>query len=529
VILSSATSALEERLHFITRWLPGSVLEVSHLASVLIGLGLVVLSRGLRRGFREAMILAVILLGAGALTDLVKSGDWEDAILLLTTGFLILRHHRAFSREGRLWPLLDSGSVASALAVTALFIAVGAWAHRDVPIAVDLPLRSALHAPAARVLRGAGLLLLGSSVVGLLAVMRSRLPAATPEEIDEAIRVTLNTEGTGATPLMVAGGDKLVWRFEDRGFILYATTGNYLVALSDPVVRPGEERECLESFLAFAEGGGWDVVFYRVSPRWLPHIHDQGLAIFKLGEEAFVDVSAFRLEGQRFRTLRNTQHNIERSGLRLHVIDPNAVGRRLAELHVVSDAWLASKNVPEKRFSVGFFSEPFLRRFPALVAETPDRRIVAFASLMPGRSGGEASLDLMRHEPRAPDGVMDAIFLHAFVWAREQGYSRFSLGMAPLATVGDSSRAPPWERLSRFLYRHGAYFYNFQGLRQYKEKFHPQWEPRYMGYKPPWEWPRAMGAVARLIAGGWLRVVLPAKWVNAMGRVSTWLNRFFER
>jgi lysylphosphatidylglycerol synthetase-like protein (DUF2156 family) len=47
---------------------------------------------------------------------------------------------------------------------------------------------------------------------------------------------------------------------------------------------------------------------------------------------------------------------------------------------VVSDAWLASKNVPEKRFSVGFFSEPFLRRFPAIVAETPDGRIVAFAS-----------------------------------------------------------------------------------------------------------------------------------------------------
>lgn len=120
---------------------------------------------------------------------------------------------------------------------------------------------------------------------------------------------------------------------------------------------------------------------------------------------------------------------------------------------------------------MGFFSEPFLRRFPPIVAETPVGRIVAFASLMPGRSGGEASLDLMRHEPQAPDGVMDAIFNHAFAWAREQGYSRFSLGMAPLATVGDSWRAPPWERLSRFLYRHGAYFYNFQGLRQYKENF----------------------------------------------------------
>jgi phosphatidylglycerol lysyltransferase len=137
---------------------------------------------------------------------------------------------------------------------------------------------------------------------------------------------------------------------------------------------------------------------------------------------------------------------------------------------------------------------------------------------MPGRRGGEASLDLMRYHPKAPPGVMDAIFVHAFAWARERGYTQFSLGMAPLSTVGESSRAPVWERLSRFLYRHGDYFYNFQGLRQYKQKFQPEWEPRYMAYKPPWEWPQAMGAVAALIAGGWTRMVLPARVVSALAK-----------
>jgi hypothetical protein len=68
-------------LLFITRWLPGSVLEVSRLASVLIGPA-VVLSRDYA-GF-EAMILPVILLGA-ARSPISPSGDWEDAILLLTT------------------------------------------------------------------------------------------------------------------------------------------------------------------------------------------------------------------------------------------------------------------------------------------------------------------------------------------------------------------------------------------------------------------------------------------------------------
>jgi phosphatidylglycerol lysyltransferase len=517
VILSAATPSLLERLHFVARWLPITVLEASHLLSVLIGLGLVVLARGLRRGFREAMILATALLLLGALANVGKGGDWEEALIFLATAFLIVRHHRAFSREGRLWPLLDETAVANALALTSFFLLVGWWAHRDVPLA-DLWLRFESHAPGSRAVRGAAVLLAGSSIFALIAVLRSRLPAASAAEIDQALETILATDGVRSTALMVAAGDKLVWRFADRGLLLYGTTGNYLVVFGDPVVSPGEERVLLESFLDFAEAGGWEVVFYQISPRWIPYLHDQGFSLFKLGEEALVDVASFTLEGKRFKSLRNGLHHVERAGVRLRVIDAQEVSRRLVELRAVSDAWLAKKHVPEKRFSVGFFSEPFLRRFPAIVAENAEGPILGFASLMPGRRGGEASLDLMRYHPDAPQGVMDAIFVWALAWAREQGFERFSLGMAPLSTVGESSRAPLWERLSRFLYRHGAYFYNFQGLRQYKQKFQPIWEPRYMAYKPPWEWPQAMGAVAALIAGGWPRMVLPAKWINALSR-----------
>ncbi len=520
VILSAATPSIVGRLRFVAAWLPTSVREASHFVAVLVGLGLVVLARGLRRGFREAMVLVTALLLLGAVANVGKGGDFEEALVLTITAALIIRHHRAFGRRGRVWPLLDETAVLNALALTAFFIAVGWWAHRDVGFASDLWLRLTSLAPGARALRGATVLLGASSVFALVAILRSRLPVAGAAEIDHALETIFATEGSRAGPLTVACGDKLVWRFEERGLLLYGTTGNYLVVFSDPVVSPGEERACLESFLDFAEGGGWEVVFYQLSPRWIPYLHDQGFSLFKLGEEALVDLRSFALDGKRFKSLRNMLHHVERAGATLRVLSTDEVGRRLAELRAVSDAWLATKHVPEKRFSVGFFSEAYLRRFPAIIAEDPSGKILGFASLMPGRRGGEASLDLMRYLPDAPAGVIDAILVHAFAWAREQGYSVFSLGMAPLSTVGESSRAPLWERLSRFLYRHGAYFYNFQGLRQYKQKFHPSWEPRYMGYKPPWEWPQAMGAVASLIAGGWLRMVLPVKWVRAVSRLA---------
>ena len=37
-----------------------------------------------------------------------------------------------------------------------------------------------------------------------------------------------------------------------------------------------------------------------------------------------------------------------------------------------------------------------------------------------------------------------------------------------------------WHRLGTTLFRSGEHFYNFQGLRAYKQKFDPEWKPRYL-------------------------------------------------
>ncbi|MEZ5486405.1 MAG: phosphatidylglycerol lysyltransferase domain-containing protein [Steroidobacteraceae bacterium] len=49
--------------------------------------------------------------------------------------------------------------------------------------------------------------------------------------------------------------------------------------------------------------------------------------------------------------------------------------------------------------------------------------------------------------------------------------------------------------------RHGEHFYHFEGLRQYKEKFHPQWRPRYLASLGGLALPRVLMDVTTLIAG----------------------------
>ncbi|HYU35043.1 MAG TPA: phosphatidylglycerol lysyltransferase domain-containing protein, partial [Thermoanaerobaculia bacterium] len=54
---------------------------------------------------------------------------------------------------------------------------------------------------------------------------------------------------------------------------------------------------------------------------------------------------------------------------------------------------------------------------------------------------------------------------------------------------------------------HGEHFYNFQGLREYKEKFDPVWEPRYLACPGGLMLPRVLTDIAALIGGGLRGVV----------------------
>jgi phosphatidylglycerol lysyltransferase len=115
----------------------------------------------------------------------------------------------------------------------------------------------------------------------------------------------------------------------------------------------------------------------------------------------------------------------------------------------------------------------------------------------------------MRYRKEAPKAVMDALFVHLFEWGQRQGYRWFALGMAPLSGFETSPVAPLWTRLGRLVYRYGETFYSFQGLRAYKEKFDPVWEPRYLAYPGGLALPRILADVSALIAGGYRRLLLP--------------------
>jgi phosphatidylglycerol lysyltransferase len=262
-----------------------------------------------------------------------------------------------------------------------------------------------------------------------------------------------------------------------------------------------EWMELIWTFRELSDRYGGRTVFYQVGRENLHYYLDLGLNVLKLGEEAHVPLTTFSLEGSARKGLRYTKRKLEKEGYQFEVLSIQEVPSRLPVFKNISDAWLVEKNTKEKGFSLGFFDPDYLKSFPVAVVVNGGQT-VAFANIWPGAAKEELSIDLMRFRPEAHPGVMEYLFIQIMLWGKEAGYRWFNLGMAPLAGLEDRTLAPLWNRLGAFIFQHGENFYNFQGLRQYKEKFIPEWRLKYLASSGGLALAQILANLATLISGG---------------------------
>ncbi len=510
ILLSAASFSIRSRFTTVNEWLPLPVVEVSHLAAAATGILLLVLARGLARGYRAALHWTVNLLLMGVVFSILKGLDWEEAVILALVALLAISQRPLFTRKSR-GDWLETRDLGVAFLALLVFIVFGTIAYRiRAPSVSEIgSFRSMPFAEVERTrfLRSATTLLIAVSAAAAWMLIRPSVHfrRLAGDRVSRALDVH-SEFGGDTSPMLVACGDKDLFEDPGRGFCLFRTIGPYLVAFSDPVIRsPGERGAFLNALFDHAGDLDRRPIFYQVSLNWIPALHDRGYAFFKLGEEAHVPLERFTLEGHAGKEYRQFLRRAERDKVRFRVLPPYDVERALPELTAISAAWLESKGVRERQFSIGFFDPEYLLRFPCAVVEDESGRIIAFANLLLGPGREELSIDLMRYRDDAPR-VMDFMFTSLFMYGKERGYKRFNMGMAPLASVGELRGAHTRERLANLFFQHGETWYNFQGLRLYKEKFGPDWVPRYMAYQNAWEWPVAIAHVSALIAGGWTQV-----------------------
>jgi phosphatidylglycerol lysyltransferase len=509
LLFSGATPAEHARLRWLQDLVPLPLIEASHFLGSCAGVALLLLARGLQRRLDAAWVAASGLLAAGVVFSLLKGGDFEEALLLAAMLAALLPCRRHFYRRASvLAPRFSAGWIAAILMVLLGSVWLGLFSFKHVDYSHELWWQFALRGDAPRFLRATvGVLVLAAAfaLARLLRPAQDRSPGALPAELDRALPIVLASPDTGAW-LALTGDKQLLFSASGRSFLMYAVEGRSWIAMGEPAGPTEERRELVWAFRERVDRhGGWPV-FYQVGVESLPLYLDLGLALQKIGEEARVELAKFTLEGRDRKALRNVVNRFEKEGYAFEVVPAGGVPPLLEELRAVSDEWRGGKETREKGFSLGFFDERYLALAPiALVRH--GRRIVAFANLWLGGGRDELSCDLMRQRDDAPNGTMDFLFVRLMQWGREQGFGWFNLGMAPLAGLEARALSPLWHRLGGFLFRHVDTFYNFQGLRQYKEKFSPVWAPKYLASPGGAALPRILANLSARIAGGLKGVV----------------------
>jgi phosphatidylglycerol lysyltransferase len=509
LLLSGTTPGTASRLAALERFMVLPIIELSHLAGSAVGVLLLILARGLMRRLDGAWHVTMALLGAGIVASLLKGLDYEEALLLMAAMLPLWWTRKEFYRKSSLLAeSLSPAWLASASIAIGASIWVGLLAYRHVPYANELWWQFEIDGHAPRMLRAS---LLAVILMGALAALRLLAPAraapARPSatDLDRAIPIIRSSPDTSAN-LALLEDKSLLFSESGKSFLMYGVAGRSWVAMGDPV-GPAQEREDLVwRFRELADRAGAWSVFYQVSPENLPLYVDAGLALSKLGEEARVRLEAFSLDGSSHAALRQAHRRAQRDGLSFRIADVEEFAALLPRLRQISDDWLQTKSVSEKGFSLGRFSESYLRHFPLALVEHAGR-LVAFADVWASAAHEELSVDLMRHCSVAPKGVMDFLFIELMLWGKAQGYRWFNLGMAPLAGLEVHRLAPAWHKVGRLIYRYGEDFYNFEGLRQYKEKFLPEWRPRYLAAPGGLAQPRVLIDVTSLISGGLMDAV----------------------
>lgn len=510
LLLSGATPAVGWRMTILKGLLPLPVVEMSHLLCSLVGVILLLVARGLQLRLDGAYFLTLSLLGTGMAASLLKGVDYEEAVVLGLVLAALIPCRRSFYRKASLLnEPFTPGWITSVGAVLATSAWISVFAHKHLEYSMDLWWKFAFSESAPRALRATFAAVIVCLVIALNRLLRPSAPRVlstmTNDEvksIEEAVALSPAT----SSYLALLGDKRFLLSQSRRSFIMYAVEGRSWVSMGDPVGDRTEWRELAWQFRELCDRyGGWPV-FYEVGKDTLPLYLDLGLTPHKIGEEGIVPLQLFSLEGKSRKSFRNKCHRLDKEGYVFEIVEPREVAPILPELKEISDAWLSEKNTREKRFSLGRFDPDYLKRFRACVIRK-EERILAFSNLWEGGNREELSVDLMRYRPGVPLETMEFLFIRLMLWGQEQGYKTFNLGMAPLSGLDGRPFAPTWNKLGSLIYQHGERFYNFKGLRQYKEKFDPIWEPKYIVCPSGMLLPRILANIASLTSGGMKGVI----------------------
>lgn len=266
-----------------------------------------------------------------------------------------------------------------------------------------------------------------------------------------------------------------------RTFIAYRTIASVALCLGDPVGPDDELESIITSFSDYCADKGWSLCF--LVPELIPVYKQLGFSTLKIGEEATVNLEYFSAHTSNKKYFRYIRRKFEGENYQAIRYLPPHPPSLLNEIEEVSKEWLTLPKHREFGFFQGHFDRHYLANTPLFVVRESTGRMMAFVNEVPSYLKGESNFDMMRHRPGLHWGIMDYLFMELMLAMQKEGYLTLNFGIAPLAGVGENEGATLLEKALHQLYENFDWFVSAKGMRQFKVKFEPSWQDRYMVYQ----------------------------------------------
>jgi phosphatidylglycerol lysyltransferase len=505
-------------------WSPFEIAGGRHIRMLLMAILLFILASGLVRGKRTAWLCTIGVLALAPFLHFGSAIIWPQILINLGLIAFLFGHRRYFVARSDGRAVRSAIVICSVLAVALLlfgsirlhdlrFETSGSDNWRAcIQTALELVLVQNSHTQAAETLRSLNffsILRIGGTAIGLLGLFLLLRPVLlrrrVREEDREKARRLVDQYGKDSfNPYAMLVDKSYFFTADGRAVVPYALSRNMAVVLADPIGPPAQRARAISEFALFCRHQDWEPVFYQVSDE-LSHYYEQaGFSLFKIGEEARLQADQFVLKGRDYQNLRTACNTARKLNLSFRWYDAAAgvdetLERRLAEL---SQQWLKGKTTREMTFDMGSFSLDDIRRYGAAIALDSDARPLAFATWRPFAQGTGRSLDLMRSLPKGRN-VMDFVLVESILHFRTQGTNDISLGNAPLANVKTgNSQVKAEDTAVQFLFENLNRIYGYKSLFEFKRKYRPQWQGRYVAYRRGAHLPLVGLALVRVHAPG---------------------------
>jgi phosphatidylglycerol lysyltransferase len=518
-IASAAGRSLPARMAVLRDVFPLEFVHVSRFLSLTIGFALAVASLQILKRKKRAFLLVTLLAGLSVVFHLTKGLDYEEAAASLLLMFVLFLARKSFTVKSGVPAPGSALAGAGLFAVAALFYGtLGFWLLDKQDFGIDFTVADGIRRTVAALTFNTDPALVARtrfaawfldsldliSILALIYVLYGLFRPAfyrlrtLPQERARAAGILYAHGRSSLDPFKLAGDKTFHFSPSGGAFLAYRMARHFAVVLADPVGPKEEIGGLIRTFRDHCDENDWKLAFYQVLPDFLPLYREAGFKKIKVGDDAIVDLAAFTLDGKRMKHIRHALNQFEKLGFKAVYHEPPIPDEVLAGLREVSDDWLKIPGRRERGFTVGAFTDAEVRRTAVFAAVGPDERVLAFMNVIRSYAPGETTIDLMRHRRDAPSGIMDSLFVQLFERQRQQGFTRFSLGLAPLSGFQEGEEAGAEERAIQYFLRRSDFLFSYSGLTEYKGKFATHWEPRYVIYRNVLDLPRLAVALIRV-------------------------------